>query len=82
MPSQLFSYSGGSVKRPANRMRATNVWQAQSTEWLGSDQINRAIAAAQTRLLGNNVKDLEARRFVNYRRMSTTSHSQLLRDST
>ena len=66
------------MKRPANRMRATNVWQAHSTQWLDSDQINRAIAAAQTRLLGNNVEDFEARRFVDYRRMSTSSHSQML----
>lgn len=79
MPSQMHCpLSGGGVKRPTYRMRATDVWQTHSTEWLEGDQINRAIAAAQTRLFGNDMKGLETGRFVDYQRMSTTSHSQLL----
>ena len=50
MPGQLHgSLAGGGARRSASRVEAPDVWQARSTKWLESDQINRAIAAAENK---------------------------------
>ena len=80
MPSQSPCHvSGGGAKLPGHQARPPgDVWLSHSTEWLASEHINQATAAAQSRLFGSGMDDLETRRLMDYRRMSTTSHSQLL----
>ena len=79
MPSQLLCpLSGGGADRTIHRTRARDVWQANSTGWFATEEIHQATIAAQTRLVGTSLENIQMRRFVDFRRTVITSHSSLL----
>lgn len=72
--------SGGGKQAKSQGDRSSNTWQAGSTAWLTSDDIYYANVAAQARMFGPSVDSIEMRRFVDFRRMQTTTHTCLLRN--